>query len=419
MIKEMVIAHGFGVGALVDAYLIAMLLPTIAIHSVATSFSTAIVPVYVRVKRNKGLKAATQLFSSAMIIGGLCLVVVLALFYAIGPVLLALISTKYTSEIQTSIFWMFLLLLPMVFISGIRLMYSAIINAEMRFATVALAPIITSIATIAAIALFASKFGIYTLVLGIVGGSILELALLALACRKHGLPIIPRWFGLSSDLRAVIRQFSPLVFGALLLSCNAIVDQAMAAALGDGSVAALAFGNKIVALCVGLGTTALATATLPYFSAMVAGKDWLGVRHTLRVYARLLALITIPGTAILIFWSDALIALIFERGAFSSADTVLVGRVQAYYLLQVPFHVISMLAVRLIIAMERNKVLMWGTVISVVLNVTLNYVFMQIMGVAGIALSTACVYVVSFVYLWLMLYSFLPKSQAVVPQPTD
>lgn len=419
MIKEMVIAHGFGVGALVDAYLISMLLPTIAINSVATSFSTALVPAYVRVKQNKGLQVATEFFSSALIIGGACLVAVIAIFYAIGPVLLSLISSKYASEIQTSIRWMFLLLLPMVLISGIRLMYSAVINAEMRFVTVALAPIITSIATIVAIMLFAPRFGIYTLVIGIVFGSMLELVLLAFACRKHGLPILPRWSGLSPDLKAVIRQFSPLVFGALLLSCNTIVDQTMAATIGDGSVAALAFGNKIVALCVGLGTTALATATLPYFSTMVADKDWPGLRHTLKVYIRLLALITIPGTAILIFWSDALIALIFERGAFTAADTVLVGRVQAYYLLQVPFHVISMLAVRLIIAMERNSVLMWGTLISVILNVTLNYVFMQIMGVAGIALSTACVYVVSFVYLWTMLYGFLPKSQTTVPQSID
>lgn len=419
MVKEIAIAQGFGVSELVDSYLIAMIIPSIAINSVAATFSTAIVPAYVRVKDNEGPDAAGRLFSSAMIVGSFFLLVALTLFYAIGPALLALISSKYSSEIQSSINQMFRLLLPMVFMSGIRLMLSAVINAEKRFTTVALVPIATSIVTVITIVLFASQLGAFSIVFGFIGGAILELAIVAWTCHKHSLPILPRWSGWSPDLKIVARQSAPLVVGSLLLSANGIVDQAMAATLGSGSVAALAFGNKVVALFVGLGTTVLATATLPYFSDMVAGSDWAGVRHTLKVYVRLLVLVTVPATALLFLFSDTLIALIFERGAFSSTDTILVGRIQAYYILQVPFHVIAMLAVRLIIAMERNNVLMWGTIISVILNVTLNYVFMQLMGVAGIALSTACVYVVSFIYLWSMLRSFLPKADTVVTPATD
>jgi putative peptidoglycan lipid II flippase len=45
---------------------------------------------------------------------------------------------------------------------------------------------------------------------------------------------------------------------------------------------------------------------------------------------------------------------------------------------------------------------MWGTMISVALNVTLDYLFMKWIGVAGIALSTAVVYLVSFLFLSIM-----------------
>ena len=94
MVKEMTVAQGFGVSDLVDAYLIAMLVPSIAIRSVATSFARAIVPAYVRVKEYEGSEAAGRLFSSAMIVGSFFLLVALILFYAIGPILLALISSK-------------------------------------------------------------------------------------------------------------------------------------------------------------------------------------------------------------------------------------------------------------------------------------------------------------------------------------
>jgi putative peptidoglycan lipid II flippase len=55
-------------------------------------------------------------------------------------------------------------------------------------------------------------------------------------------------------------------------------------------------------------------------------------------------------------------------------------------------------------------VLVWGAGISLVVNVTFNYLLMKIMGVAGIALSTAFVYVVSMVYLLFLSKRYLHKA---------
>jgi len=46
-------------------------------------------------------------------------------------------------------------------------------------------------------------------------------------------------------------------------------------------------------------------------------------------------------------------------------------------------------------ALKRNSVLMYISGINVVLNIVLNWVFMRYAGVAGIALSTSVVYLVS------------------------
>ena len=93
-----------------------------------------------------------------------------------------------------------------------------------------------------------------------------------------------------------------------------------------------------------------------------------------------------------------------------SAD--LVARVQMLLVLQLPFYATGILYVIAIQALKRNQILMWGTVISVSLNIILNYLFMKVLGLPGIALSTSVVYAVSFCYLGIMLKRLIREREA-------
>ena len=53
---------------------------------------------------------------------------------------------------------------------------------------------------------------------------------------------------------------------------------------------------------------------------------------------------------------------------------------------------------------------MWGAVINFVINVVLNYIFIQRFQVAGIALATSIVAIASSIYLMLMLSRILKKE---------
>jgi len=95
--------------------------------------------------------------------------------------------------------------------------------------------------------------------------------------------------------------------------------------------------------------------------------------------------------------------MVFQGGAFTSQNTHLVASVQSLLCLEVPFYAAAMLSVSALCALKRNDVLIWGTMIAVFENVALNYLFMKMFGLAGIALSTSVVYMTAFVYLRLML----------------
>jgi putative peptidoglycan lipid II flippase len=74
---------------------------------------------------------------------------------------------------------------------------------------------------------------------------------------------------------------------------------------------------------------------------------------------------------------------------------VIVSRVLAFLSLQIPFYILGNMGVRLVSALKRNVLLTIIAGVNMVLNVVLNWIFMKYAGVAGIALSTAIVSMVS------------------------
>jgi putative peptidoglycan lipid II flippase len=301
---------------------------------------------------------------------------------------------------------------PVIILSGITTIRSAILNAGEKFVTPALIPVVTPAITIVLILAGGAVLGIYSLALGLVIGQLIESSWLGFALRRRGVTRSLGWHGFDANLRQIVQQFVPMVAGAFLLGSTQLVDQAFAASLPAGNVAVLNYGNKVISFPLQIAATAIGTSFLPYFSSMLAKNDWDGARQTLKRYLKLIFLLTVPLTLLLIIFSEPLVRLLLQRGAFTEADTRIVAQVQALGALQIPFYLGGILIVRLISAMKANHILMWGAGLSLVINFLADYLLMKIFGVAGISFSTSIVYFSSFVFLWFMLRSTYGRMNA-------
>jgi putative peptidoglycan lipid II flippase len=81
-------------------------------------------------------------------------------------------------------------------------------------------------------------------------------------------------------------------------------------------------------------------------------------------------------------------------------DTQHVADIQTLFALQIPFYVLGMIGVRLLSATGANRTLMWISIGNFVTNIVGNYIFMQFWDVAGIALATSVVYMLSALALY-------------------
>lgn len=390
--KELIVAQRFGTGDEFDAYLIALLVPTFAVNVLAASFNAALVPAFVAARERDGEAAAQRLLSNVTLVAlALFSAVTLALLAA-APLLLPLLGSGFDAPKLALTRSLLLWLAAVLVLSGLATVWGSVLNAAERFAAAAIAPIATPLLIVVALVGIQGSRDIHVLAGATMAGGALEAAIAGGALRSAGFSLVPRWRGLDPATRQVMHQYVPMIGGALLMSGTELVDRSMASMLPPGSVSALAYGSRLVAALLGVGSLALSTAVFPHFSRMVAVSDWAGARHTLWTYARLVLLVTVPLTIALVASSRPIVALLFERGAFSPRDTDVVARVQAFTALEIPFYVVGLLGVRLLSALRGNQVLLWIAGGSLALNVVANLLLMRAYGVAGIALSTSLVY---------------------------
>lgn len=405
--RDLALAHRFGTRDELDAYLVAFTVPLFLVTVIAGSFNAALIPTLIEVRERDGRAAAQRLFSTVQVVTVALLGGVAALAGLLSPLLLPLLGSGFDAPKLALAGTLFLLLLPVPVLSGLSTIWSAVLNADERFALAAAAPFFTPLVPIAAITIAPDRFAIHALAAGTTAGYLVEATIVGAALARGGFSVLPRFHDFDAPARQVIRQYVPMVAGSLLMSSTTLVNQAMAGHLGPGSTSTLSYAGKIVSVATGLGAMSLSTAVLPHFSRMVARRDFAAVRHTMRTWTAIVLAGAVPLTAALMVLSPWIVRLVFQRGAFTAEDTALVARVQACFAIQIPFYLVGTLVVRLISSLKGNSVLLQGAVINLAVNVGGGLLAVRAFGVAGVALATSAVFAVSCIFLSFMCAALL------------
>ncbi len=408
--KEFVVAGAFGRSDAMDAFLIAFLVPGLLVNLFSESMNQALIPTLVRVRETEGKIKAQELLSSAMVWMCLLLTAGSLIMAGLAKVFFPLVVAHFSESKLLLTEHLFYGLLPMVLIAGIASNCTAVMNTFERFALPALAPIATPLAISLGAWLLAAKLGIWVLVYANVAGSSIHAGLMIWMMQTHGYRFNLRWHGASEAAREVAGQYGPILLSGLVASSGLLVDQGMAATLPSGSVSTLVYANRFVSVVLNLLAGAIATAVTPYFSQMVARRDWASCRHTVNTYVRITVMVSLPVAAVMVLGSHLLVRLTYQHGAFGVQDTAAVAPVQAMYAIQLPFFIVSRVFYRYLVSIRRTTLILYCGILNLVLDVVLNLVLMRRFGVAGIALATSLWTVSTFVFLCYWTYRLLPSE---------
>jgi putative peptidoglycan lipid II flippase len=410
--KEIGVASVYGRSDAMDAFLAAALIPSLLVNLISESMNQALVPTLVRVREQESRDRAQQLLSSSMLWMCLLLGAASALMALLAHGFFPFIASNFPPAKLALSIRLFYGLLPIVLLTGIATNCTAILNTLDRFALPALAPAVISISVLFGALFLGSRFGIWAMVYATLAGSLLHVIIVAWMMEAHGYTFRLRWHGRNEATREVAGQYGPVLLSSVVASGGLLVDQSMAAMLPAGSVSALVYANRFVSVVLTLLAGAVSTAIVPYFSRMVAHRDWAGCRHSVRTWVLLTALVSIPIAALLIAGARPLVRVAYQHGHFGPHDTTIVASVLAMYAIQIPFFVTSRVYYRLIVAMRRTDLVLYCGVLNLGLDIVLNLVLMHWFGVAGIALATSLWTVSTFFYLWYWSRKLLARASA-------
>lgn len=399
LVKETQVAAYFGTGDAVEAFRMAILVPSVVISVLSGSMGAALIPTYVRVREREGNAAVGAMFSNVLGWGVLALLAGTAIIYGCSAVFLPWLGSGFDEQKLLATQGLLIGLSPLVLLTGFKWLIVAALHAHKRFAVASLVPSAAPLCLLSLFLVWGDSLGPSILVMGVVIGAAIEVAILMVAARAEGISLRPRFGVPCESLRIVIRQFLPAMAAMMVLSLTTLVDVSMAAMLAPGNVAALAYAEKLIAFPLGIGATAIGGVVMPFFSSLIGSRDFVSVRRELRRQLMFIGIMGSVTVAVIWLFSEPLVSVVLERGAFREAETEKVAQILEFAALQVPFYVGAILMVRLLSSILANRFMLWGNIISVVVNVTLNLLFMKYLGVAGIALSTTCVHAIAFFFL--------------------
>jgi putative peptidoglycan lipid II flippase len=140
---------------------------------------------------------------------------------------------------------------------------------------------------------------------------------------------------------------------------------------------------------IGLFGISIATAALPDISGHAARRDDAGIRRSVSTGLRMMLMLNVPAMVGLLVLATPIVALIFERGRFTPADTTATAAALACYAPGLIGYSVVKLVSPAFYAMGSSRIPVMASGASVGANIFLNLVLVQVLGHRGLALGTA------------------------------
>jgi putative peptidoglycan lipid II flippase len=168
-----------------------------------------------------------------------------------------------------------------------------------------------------------------------------------------------------------------------------LIAASMVASLTPNAISWLYYANRLVELPLGVVSIAIGTVLVPAFARAVREND----REALiAAESRGLELsfgLALPAAVALVVLASPIVAVLFERGAFTAADTAATAAALGAFALGLPGHVLTKAFSPAFFAREDTQTPMRAALIGLAVAIAGSLLLDRLLGHLGIALATA------------------------------
>ena len=412
LVRDQVFAFYFGAGDVIDAFRIASRIPNLVRDLFAEgAMSAAFVPTFTRQLTLHGRERAWHLASS--VINALLLVtgvIVIAGIIFAEP-LVRLFASGYAEvpgKLELTIY-LTRIIFPFLTLVAVAAALMGMLNSLGHFFVPALSPAMYNVAIVVmslGLIPIAPALGVEPITIVAIAtlvGGLGQLAIQWPPLRREGFRYRPVLDFRDEGLRRVLLLMGPGTIGMAATQINMFVSTVLATGEGTGAVSWLEFAFRLMYLPIGLFGVSIATAAAPAVSRLVAEQDFARIRSTLANALGLMLFLNVPATVGLLILAEPIVAVIFQHGEFTAADTVATARALQLYAIGLVGYSIVRIISPTFYALQRSRIPVMVSAASVIVNVGLNLTLVRIMGYRGLALGVSITALINAtVQLWLL-----------------
>ena len=415
--RDIAQAAFLGTGMAADAFTLAFIIPNILRRLFGEStVAAAFVPSYTESLVSDDPRAALRLARRAITFTWTVLLAVVLLGMLLAPVLVRVFAPGFSDvpgKTQLAA-GLLTLLFPYILFVGTASVCMGVLNSHRHFASPALAPVFFNLSALAGLLVLARFWRpdapVWGFSAGILFGGLLQFAVQLPFLSRRGISLKPDFNFVDPVLRRVLRLALPALVGLLAAEVNIMVDQLVASFLAQGSVAALAYGQRVTQVPQGIFAIALATALLPTLSRQTALGRLDDAGKTLGFSTLALFGVMVPASLFMVIMAEPIVTIVFSRGAFSVQSAVMTVAALRYYSMGMVFFSAVRITAPVFYSLKDTKTPVRASVVCMGLNIVLNGLFTLLFiktrwvePLAGLALASSVASLVNFILLrrWL------------------
>ena len=320
LVRDMAVAHFFGANATTDAFFLAYKIPYLLSLTVGGALTATFIPVFtqriVSGRRDEAWKLTVSMTNTvALVLTGLTAALII-----LAPWVVPLFGPGFDPSTMDLAVSLFRILMPGVVFAGLAGLATGVLNSLKGFSVPAFSASVGAVVTIVFMAVFSGSWGITSLAVGTTAGAAATFLVLVPQLRSKGLRYTPRIDWRLPGMSQVAIMVWPILIGSAVGKVSIFVDQVLGSLLGEGSISALNYSEKLFQLPLGLFVAGITIPIFPLLSEQVAARRPDRVNATLAFALRLIAFVIVPASVGLIVLRVPIVALLFQNGGKFTAD---------------------------------------------------------------------------------------------------
>lgn len=436
LVRQQAIAAAFGVGPAYGAYNFAYVIPSfllILLGGINGPFHSAIVSVLAKRKQSE---VAPIMEGITTLVGGILLLVTIGLVVFASPLMhlvapgLYITADQATAQgIDAATFetlqqtraiaeQQFRIMAPLAMLAGLIGIGFGALNAADQYWLPSISPLFSSVTMLLGLGGLALYLGdkIALPQYAALGGAVLAWSTLAGAVLQWLVQLPAQWksglggFRLRFNFREpavqeVIKIMGPATFSSGMMQINVWTDLFFASFIPNAAaaVSAMGYAGLLVLTPLGIISNAILVPLLPAFAKLAAPENWAELKVRIRQGLLTTAVTMLPVSALMMALAFPLSRVVYERYAFTVADSALTASVLVVYALGMFFYLARDVLVRVFYALEDGDTPFRISVVNIFLNALLDFFLVKPLGAPGLILATVIVNVVSMIaMLWML-----------------